>query len=372
MLDSNYQQDQKYLNLAINLAKKSLHKCSPNPRVGCVIVKNNVILSTAITAINGRPHSEIIAIEKVKDKSLLIDASIYLTLEPCCFYHGKKSAGCVDQIIAHKFKKVVIANIDCNPNINGRSVEILRKSGVEVVIIESAEGKKLHQDFFKIQKYALPYVTLKIASSLDGKIATRNFSSQWITNEQSRKYSHLLRAQSDAILIGANTLRHDNPSLTCRIKGLEEYSPQKIIVSSSLDFNKNYKIFDDCSNVIIITGESNLNHPALENFAGKVVFVKKSSTDNQNIDLRSALRLLLELGINTILVEGGSKIIAQLIQDNLVDKIIWAKSQIIIGNDGIPAIAELGIDDIKNAINNFELQEVIRFEDNLIEILQKI
>jgi len=182
----------------------------------------------------------------------------------------------------------------------------------------------------------------------------------------------LLRAQSDAILIGANTLRHDNPSLTCRIKGLEEYSPQKIIVSSSLDFNKNYKIFDDCANVIIITDESNLNHPALENFAGKVVFVKKSSTDNQNIDLRSALRLLLELGINSILVEGGSKIIAQLIKDNLVDKIIWAKSQIIIGNDGIPAIAELGIDDIKNAINNFELQEIIRFEDNLIEILQKI
>ena len=371
MLNSLYQKDQKYLNLAINLARKSLINCSPNPRVGCVIVNNDVILATAITAPNGRPHSEIIAINKVANKSLLINATMYLTLEPCCFYEWKKSAGCVDEIIAHKFARVVIANIDHNPNINGKSVEILQKSGIEVVIIESEIGKQLHQEFFKVQKTSLPYLTLKIASSLDGKIATKNFSSQWITNEQARKYSHLLRAQNDAILIGANTLRHDNPSLTCRINGIEQYSPKKVIVSNSLNFDLNYKIFNDSSNLIIVTCESNQNNKFFKNFLGKAIFVKKNHTLEQNIDLESALKLLAQHKINSILVEGGSKIITQLIKNNLIDKIIWAKSQIIIGNDGIPAIAELGIADIKNAINNFELQEIIRFDDNLIEILQK-
>ena len=370
-MTENLQQknDEKFINIAINLAYKKLIKTSPNPRVGTVIVKNNKIISTAVTSTNGRPHSEINAINQIKDKTLLSGATIYLSLEPCCFYPGKTSPSCVDEIIRHKFSRVVIANIDPNLNINGKSLSILEKSGIETKIINS--NHKIHQDFFKIKKTGLPFITLKIATSLDGKIATKNFSSQWITNEKSRKFSHLLRAQNDGILIGASTLRYDNPKLNCRIEGLEQYSPKKIIVSQSLEFSKDLAVFNGLSPTIIVTNESNKANEKIKNFNATIIFCSKQDSNDSKINLHDALKQLANLGINSILVEGGSSIISQLLKLDLIDKIIWARSNLIIGNDGISAVDNLNIADINQAIKNYHRTDLLEFGSDIIEILEK-
>lgn len=361
--------DEKFINIAINLARKKLLKTSPNPRVGAVIVKNNNIISTAVTSKNGRPHSEINAINQIEDKKILEGATIYLSLEPCCFYPAKTSPSCVDEIIRYKFARVVIANIDPNPNINGKSLLILESSGIKTKIINTKQ--QIHQDFFKIKKTGLPFITLKIATSLDGKIATKNFSSQWITNEKSRKYSHLLRAQNDGILIGASTLRYDNPKLDCRIQGLEQYSPQKIIVSQSLEFKNNLAIFNGSSPTIIITNKSNISNSKINNFNAKIIFCNQQNSTTLKIDLIDGLRQLASLGINSILVEGGSSIISQLLKLQVIDKIIWARSNLIIGNDGISAVNNLDITDINQAIKNYQRTDLLEFDSDIIEILEK-
>ncbi len=377
--DQQMRIDRKFINLAINLAQKNLQKTAPNPRVACVIVKSGVILSTAITNENGRPHAEILAINKITNHQDLIGATIYLTLEPCCDYEGKNSKPCVDEIIKNKFARVVIACLDFNSNVRAKSVEKLKNNGIEVVIIGDNEVQ-IHREFAKMQNQKMPFVTLKIATSLDGKIATKNFSSKWITNEKSRQFAHLLRAKSDAILIGKNTLISDNPRLDCRILGLEKFSPKKIIISQSLDFIDqiaNFEIAKNNAEIIILTGLSNKEIISAKklslNSSPKIIFCEEFFDKNniKKIKFSSALKNLGNENINSIMIEGGSQIITQFLQENLIDEIIWARSSKIIGGDGISAIAELNFSEISQALVNFKRQEILDFGDDIIEILVK-
>jgi diaminohydroxyphosphoribosylaminopyrimidine deaminase/5-amino-6-(5-phosphoribosylamino)uracil reductase len=370
--------DRKFINLAINLAQKTLQKTAPNPRVACVIVKDGNILSTATTASGGRPHAEILAINKINNLEDLEGATIYITLEPCCSYDGKISKSCSDEIIKNKFARVVIACLDFNRHVRAQSVEKLKSAGIEVLVFN--DDFKIHQEFAKTQNSGLPFITLKIATSLDGKIATANFSSKWITNEKSRQYAHFLRANCDAILIGKNTLIKDNPRLDCRIDGLEEYSAKKVIISQSLDFIdqiSNYEISKRKPDIIILTGISNkhkiFKKNLLLNFSCKIIFCEEFVDKNncKKIKFSSAMSNLIQENINSVLIEGGSQIITQFLQEDLIDKIIWARSNKIIGGDGIPAIGNMYLTDISQSLQNFQRLEILDFESDIIEILQK-
>ncbi len=352
--------DEKFINIALNLAKKNLGLTAPNPVVGCVIVKDGVIIATGVTAPSGRPHAENIAINKVKDKSHLEGATLYVTLEPCC--HLGATGACTDLIIASKIKKVVIACQDPDKRVNGGGIAKLCQASIDVAcgIIEN-EAREFNKAFFKRQKTGLPYVTLKLATSLDGRIATKTGDSKWITGEKSRRYAHYLRAQNDAIIIGANTLRQDNPMLDCRISGLEEYSPTRIIVANNLDFDCEMQIFQTAHKIktIILTNKINASAQEekineLKKLAVEFIFceenVAKHYDKNNKIDLRLALHKIAESGINSVLVEGGKNLATQFLQKDLVDELIWINGNQIIGEDGLSALGNIGVEKIGDAL----------------------
>ena len=321
----------KHIFYALNLAKKHLGITSPNPVVACIIVKNKNIIASGVTGKKGRPHAERIAIDNVKNKELLKDSTIYVTLEPCA--HFGKTSPCVDEIIKYPFKEIVIATQDPNKKVDGKAIKKLQDSGIITTIgVMEKQAKELNKGFFKVQNTGLPYITCKIAISLDGKIATKYFDSKWISNEKSRQFAHHLRSINDGILVGKNTFEKDQPKLDCRIKGLEEFSPQKIIMTTDSKFRK-----DDA---IIINGEN----------------------------LVDELKNLAKQGINSILLEGGGKTITTFLKENLIDELILIRSSKIIGNDGIPAFGDLGFEKISQAIDNFVRAEIKEFDKDLIEI----
>lgn len=357
--------DKKFLSYALNLSKKNLGLTAPNPVVGCVIVKNNEILASGVTAAGGRPHAEAIAIENAIKKfgaEILVDAEIYVTLEPC--FHTGQTPPCVDAIIKHKFKKVVIAAVDPDLRVNGQSVIKLRQAGIEVICDESLKSQveKINRGFFKARTQQLPFVTLKIATSLDGKIATKNFDSKWITNEKARQFAHQLRAQNDAILVGANTVRKDDPMLDCRLAGLEEFSPKRVVISRNLDFDLNTKIFQTAKEIptlVFVAKNNPTKAEALQNLGTEVI-----EFDGK---IRNVLQKLCKKGINNVLVEGGANVATQLLKENLIDELVWIRSGKIVGDDAIAAIGEFNLTKIADAL---ELQKVdsIDLKSDLAEI----
>ena len=365
--DSDF--DKKFISYALNLSKKNQNLTAENPVVGCVIVKDDVIISSGVTAAFGRPHAEWVAIDKVSDKKQLVGATLYVTLEPCSHY-GKTSP-CVDLIIEHKIATVVVAVIDADLRVNGAGVKKLREAGIEVRVgVMAKEAQEINQGFFKVQRSDLPYVTLKLATSLDGKIAAKDRSSKWITNEETRKMAQQLRAQSAAIMIGANTLRYDNPALSCRINGLSAYSPTRIIVANNLNFDLNWQVFQNVETLptVVITGFNqvdNLQFKQLQDLGIEIITCQKTA-DGYGIDLVMALQKLAQKGINSVLIEGGRSLATSALKAKLVDEIIWMRSNKIIGDEGISAIAELGVTNIDAVLDDFKLLWVKSVQDDVV------
>jgi diaminohydroxyphosphoribosylaminopyrimidine deaminase/5-amino-6-(5-phosphoribosylamino)uracil reductase len=336
----NYQE--KFMSYAINLAKKNIGITSPNPSVGCVIVHNNKIIATSTTSINGRPHAEKIAIEKIENKEILAESEIYISLEPCS--HIGVSLPCCDEIIRNNFKKVIISVSDKDVRVNGEGIKKLKNASIEVEVgILEKEGKEVNKSFFHRCEKNKPFTTLKIATSLDGKIATKNHQSKWITSEQSRKFVHLLRAKNEAILIGAESVRKDNPSLNCRIAGMEKYSPQIFVLSNSDNFDKNLNIFNNSDK--------------------KPIFLAG--------DLKEILTKIANLGFNSLLVEGGGEVFSQFIAQNMFDEIIWIRSSKIMGNDSVAAIKEMNFLSLDEVQKNIERYKIKRSDQDLIEFYRK-
>jgi diaminohydroxyphosphoribosylaminopyrimidine deaminase/5-amino-6-(5-phosphoribosylamino)uracil reductase len=355
--------DQKFIAYALNLAKKNLGITAPNPVVACIITKDDSIIASGITAKNGRPHAENIAINKIADKKILAGATLYVTLEPCS--HFGETPPCVDEIIKNKFQKVVIATSDCDARVNGSGIKKLREAGIEVICgVLEKEAREINRGFFKAKTSNLPFVTLKIATSLDGKIATKNFDSKWITCEKSRLFSHYLRSINDAILVGANTVKKDNPSLDCRISGLEEFSPKRVIISGNLDFDLDSKVFQNCDKIPTII----LSHKISDKFQNIILCAKK----NGQVDLTDALKKLCKSGVNSVLIEGGQNIATQFLKENLVDELIWIRSSKIIGNDGIAAIGDLNFSKISESLAQFQKLDTKKIEEDTIEIYKKL
>jgi len=349
---------------ALRLAGKQLGLTAPNPAVGCVIALDSEIISSGVTAKGGRPHAEKIAIDKISDKSILKNATIYVTLEPCS--HVGQTAPCIDEIIKNNFKKVVIALQDSDSRVNGAGIKKLRDAGIDVLCgVLEKEAREINRGFFMNREKNRPFVTLKLATSLDGKIATKNFDSKWITSPKARQFAHHLRAINDAILVGANTVRYDDPSLDCRISGLEEFSPKRIVLASKFDLAQSAKIFQNQDKIetIILSGEEIKNAPA------KVILC---CVKNDRIDLIDALQNLAQSGINSLLIEGGQKTATQFLKENFVDELVWIKNKKIIGNDGIAAIGDLHCTAVDEALANFSRVNVKELEEDLITIYRKI
>lgn len=326
--------DITFLENCINLAKKATNFSSPNPGVGCIIVKNGEIISYGHTSPGGRPHAEQNAIKRIKNKQLLHGSTIYVSLEPC--FHYGETEPCVDLIITNKLSKVVIAAIDPDSRVSTKSIAKLRENNITVEIIKLESAERLYRSYFKNRIQNLPYISAKIASSSDGMTAYKDITQKWITTSGSRKNGHYLRFSNDAILIGKNTLVKDDPALNCRINGLETYSPTIIILANKIDFDDNFQIFkNDTVKKIIFYQNNPQNKSRLKNFSSKEC-IEFFAIDEKNgkLDLQQCLREIYRMQINKVLIEGGSTIITEFLKNNLIDELYWYKNNNTLGGLG--------------------------------------
>lgn len=348
--------DESYIKLSIEIAKKGIGKVSPNPLVGCIIIKNDRIVGAGYHEKFGENHAEVNAIENAKES--VEGAALYTNLEPCSHYG--KTPPCVDLIIERKIKKVVIGTLDMNPLISGKGVKKLKSAGIDVKVgVLEKECIELNKFFFKYVVKKLPYISLKAAQTIDGKIADKHGESSWISSIQSRKYVHSLRSKYDSVLVGMGTVLADDPSLTVRL--VEGRNPKRVIVDTNLKLKLNHKIFNkNCDkNLIIITSKKSADKKRkinkLHSIGSTVLYAKDDGKDK--INLKSALRELHKIGIASVLVEGGSNIFTSFVSENLFDDIFLFVSPKILGC-GLPIVGNLGIKNLKNSfkvkINNFE------------------
>ena len=301
---------QRFMQAALSLARRTLGQTWPNPAVGAIIVKNGQIIGQGHTARGGRPHAETQAIEQAGAATK--DATMYVTLEPCS--HQGKTPPCTEAIIKSGIKTVVIAYRDPNPLVNGQGIEQLKNAGIEMIEnICSAEAKEINSGFFSVIEKKRPYIALKIATSLDGKIAYPNNEKKWITGDAARAHVHLLRSRYDAIATGIGTVLADDPLLTCRLPGLEDCSPVRVIFDRKNRLPKNSQLAKTSKDI--------------------PVWIMKGS-------LEESVQSLAEKGITRLLVEAGQKLSTAFLQSGLVDRIYWFRAPMVIGDGGLSAFSE--------------------------------
>lgn len=341
--------DESYIQLTLEIAKRGIGKVSPNPLVGCVITKNDKIIGAGFHTKYGDAHAEINAINSSTEN--LEDATLYVNLEPCSHYGN--TPPCVDRIIHEKISRVVIGTLDVNPLVSGKGVKKLKEAGVEVKVgVLEKECEELNKFFFKFINKKLPYVTIKAATTLDGKIADTNSRSEWISSVDSRKYVHTLRNKYDAVLIGKNTALIDDPQLT--VRHVEGRNPYRIVLDAKLELPPDLKIFkkNNDKKTILVISESGLKKKKkiaqFEKNGVKILTVKKNH--NQKIHLKSLLSQLAKMNITSLLVEGGSKVFTSFIKQKLFDDVVVFIAPKLIG-DGIPLIGNLGINHINKTYN---------------------
>ncbi|HOW42524.1 MAG TPA: bifunctional diaminohydroxyphosphoribosylaminopyrimidine deaminase/5-amino-6-(5-phosphoribosylamino)uracil reductase RibD [Candidatus Omnitrophota bacterium] len=350
-----------YMKTAMSLALKARGLTSPNPMVGAVVVKDGEIIGRGYHERAGLPHAEVIALDEAGKRAR--GATLYATLEPCMHYG--RTPPCVDRIIQSGVREVIIGMIDPNPINNGKGVQILQnhKIKVEVGFCEQ-ELRRLNEAFIKYITTRLPFVTVKVAQSLDGKIATRTGESQWISCDASRAFCHRMRQEYDAIMVGVNTVLRDNPRL--QASGAKR-QPVKVIVDSTLSTPQDGRIFDQQGKVILVTlpvmpGQETENRRALGEKA-KILEVKEKEGQ---INLKDMLKQLARLEITTVLVEGGGTLIGSLFDEKLVDKVMFFISpKIIGGKEAISSVMGRGVSrlDAASAVKDVRVK---RFKDDIL------
>jgi diaminohydroxyphosphoribosylaminopyrimidine deaminase/5-amino-6-(5-phosphoribosylamino)uracil reductase len=329
---------------ALVLAEKGRGSTLPNPMVGAVLVKNGKVVGEGYHKGPGKPHAEVEAIKKAGKLSR--GATMFVTLEPCC--HFGRTGPCTDSIKEHGIKKVVYAITDRNPLVNGKGARKLRQADIQVSNgLMSKEAARLNDVYFGIVVNQRPYVTLKIAQSLDGRIAAISGDSKWISCKESRKFVHSLRAEADAVLIGSGTFKKDNPHLTTRL--VKGDNPYRIIVSSDLNFPKGSHLIEsnrDYRTIVATVDVLPTNHADTND--GLTYWNVAVSGDNR-VDLKDLLGKAWEFGIKSILVEGGAQIATSFLKEKLVDKFIVITAPMVLGK-GVDSIGDLSINKISQAI----------------------
>ena len=336
--------------VALRLAERGLGQVWPNPAVGCVVVQGGRIVGRGWTQRGGRPHAEFEALTRAGEAAL--GATAYISLEPCAHYG--QTPPCTMALLHAGIRRVVIAATDPDPRVDGRGIDQLRQAGVEVRLdVARDEAERLNAGFFLRVQAGRPLVTLKLATSLDGRIATRTGASRWITGEEARQCAHRLRATHDAILIGSGTALADDPELTCRLPGLEERSPVRIVLDGRLRLPPSSRLARTARElptwIITRAGADSKRRAALER-CGIEVLTVATAAEGQ-IDLRVALSVLAARGLTRVMVEGGSELAAALLGARLVDRLVWFQAPLLIGGDGLPAVGGLGADALADCLS---------------------
>lgn len=318
--------DEKFMKLALAEASKGVGLVSPNPLVGAVIVKDNEVIATGYHQRCGGPHAEVEAIESTTQS--LKGSTLYCNLEPCC-HTNKKTPPCAPLVIEAGFSRVVIANVDPNPEVSGKGVEQLREAGIEVEIdVLKEEGKTLNEVFFHHIKEETPFVHLKAAQTLDGKIKSMTGDSKWISNEDCRKESHLMRLEYDAVLVGRETLNKDNPKLDIRM-GINNKNkiPKRIIWGSPKNFNwDSYLLKENIEkNIFLVNGDLE----GIDTHQNEILSQGKVILSN---GLEEDLKKLKEVGVYSMLVEGGSRVLTEFIDKQMFNRMTLFQSPKLIGN----------------------------------------
>ncbi|MDT7951459.1 MAG: bifunctional diaminohydroxyphosphoribosylaminopyrimidine deaminase/5-amino-6-(5-phosphoribosylamino)uracil reductase RibD [Acetobacteraceae bacterium] len=333
-------EDAEHMRAALALARRGLGSTWPNPSVGCVLVRDGRVVGRGTTAPGGRPHAERLALDMAGEAAR--GATAYVTLEPCA-HHGQ-TPPCADALVAAGVSRVVVACGDPYPAVNGKGVARLREAGIEVVtgVLED-EAREAQAGFLTRVALGRPAVTLKLASTLDGRIATRMGESQWITGLPARRAAHALRGEHDAVLAGAGTVLSDDPELTCRLPGFRRGSDLRIVVDTHLRTRLMSRVIASAREVptwFLHGPGADRDRVAAFREAGATLISVPAA--EPGIDLAAALTRLGREGLTRVLVEGGAKIAASLLRAGLVDRLAWFHAPSVMGGDGLPAAASFG------------------------------
>ena len=354
--------NEKYMRLALELAANATGRTSPNPLVGAVVVKDNRVVGCGWHRKAGTPHAEVHALNQAGE--LARGAEVYVTLEPCSHYG--KTPPCAKALIEAGVKKVYAALLDPNPKVAGRGFKMLEDAGIEVAygFLED-EARRQNEVFLKWIEQNKPFIAMKAAMTLDGKIATVSGQSKWITNEKSRRYGYKLRDIYDGIMVGINTVKEDNPSLTARIEGGQ--NPVRIVLDSSLDIDLAANVITDkqAKTIIATTGRAErAKITALEKLGIQVLIVDKDAEGR--VDIVKLMDMLGQQNICSILAEGGGSVHGSLIENHLVDRVYFFIAPKIIGgaNAKNPVMGS-GISALNEAVELAET-EVLQLDGDIL------
>jgi len=356
------------MRAALSLAGRGLGTVWPNPSVGCVLVTGDgdgCVVGRGWTQPGGRPHAETEAIARAGAAAR--GATAYVTLEPCA-HHGK-TPPCADALIAARVSRVVVAAEDPDSRVRGAGLKTLRAAGIAVQTgVLEEEAETLNAGYLLRQREGRPLVTLKLATTLDGRIATHGGESRWITGEESRRRVHLMRARHDAVLVGIGTVLADDPDLTCRLPGLDDRSPVRVVLDARLHLPLTSRLVVTARRhptwLVTVHGKDRTRRRAFEE-CGVRIFEVEGSTDGYP-EPGAALEALGAAGLTHVLVEGGGHVAAALIRADLVDRLRWFRSAGIMGGDGIPAVQAYGVDSL-SLMRRFRRTAVEQVGDDMME-----
>lgn len=358
------------MRAALALARRGEGRTFPNPAVGCVIVRDGRLVGRGVTAAGGRPHAETIAIKEAGASAK--GAEAFVTLEPCS--HQGKTPACAGALIKAGVARVVVGIPDPDPRVLGQGVSKLEDAGIKVTegVLAGAVGAFM-RGYVRHRRTGLPFVTVKLATSLDGRIALASGASQWITSPESRRLVHLMRSRHDAVVTSGATVRADNPTLTCRLPGLEASQPIRVVVSTDLEIAAG----GAGSNLLSSLDAAPLLHlhaaPAGKK-GGKppkgFEQARVAADGSGKPDLSAVMGELGRRGVMNAMVEAGGRFAAGLVHAGLVDRLVWMRSPGLIGNDGLPALAELGLDQLESG-HGFSRKSLFTLGCDTIEILDR-
>jgi len=352
--------NENFMRLALGLARKG--RTSPNPKVGCVIVKGGRVLGSGYHRKAGFPHAEIEALADAKRSGNGVSgATMYLTLEPCCStYEGKRTPPCTRAIAASGISRLIVAMRDPNPKVSGAGIAFLRKGGIkaEVGLLE-AEARELNGPYVKWMTKHVPYVLVKMAMSADGKIATRTGDSKWVSGEGSRLLVHRMRSEFDAVMVGAGTIKADDPRLTARIRGAHQ--PIRIVVDSDLCLDAGAKFMRQPGRIIIAAAETARKEQRskirkIESLGARILFCGKDG-----VGLEELMRRLGKLDIQSVLMEGGSELNGSAIEARIVDRIcFFIAPKIVGGKEAKGPVGGRGIERMSRALRlkNMKIERI--------------
>ncbi len=358
-----------YMKMALALAEKGRGFTSPNPMVGAVVVKDGRVVGKGWHQMAGGPHAEVHAINDAGTAAR--DAVIYVTLEPC--NHFGRTPPCTHKILEAGIRHVVVAMEDPNPGVSGGGMQFLESSGIQVTCgICEDEARRLNESFVKFVRTRRPFVVLKCAATLDGRIASRTGDSKWVTNDKSRRFVHQIRHAVDGIMVGIGTVNSDNPSLTTRLEHMEGHDPVRIVLDTHLSIDEDARLFqlDSPADTLIICKNAALMNSAQaakkDRLLNRGIQIIETGLKNNYLDLDGLMEYLGQWGITSLLIEGGSRVIASALAAKIVDKICFFYApKILGGDDGLPICRGPGPDLMQDCLG-VENIHVRRFDDDIM------